>query len=168
MSGGQASLQTLISSQEEKRDPGQHEGDDGGYEESCRMKAMVWDNLGDERERERGTCPWSHFTSLSQVTRKSYSRSSTESARLAWLWPQLCPHWLRPSRPKPSAALLRACSLRAWLPHGTAEALSRTNAARSPAWRLAHSRTTHPKPGILQAPQNVTCLDPCVTNLRQH
>lgn len=53
MSGGQASLQTLISSQEEKRDPGQHEGDDGGYEESCRMKAMVWDNLGDERERER-------------------------------------------------------------------------------------------------------------------
>ena len=49
MSGDQASLQTLIASREEKCGPGQHEGGDGGYEESCCMKAMVWDTLGDKR-----------------------------------------------------------------------------------------------------------------------
>lgn len=63
MSGEQASLQTLISSREEKRDPGQHKGDNGGCEESCRMKAMVWDDLGDERGR--GVLVRSHASHLS-------------------------------------------------------------------------------------------------------
>lgn len=49
--GEQASLHTLVSSQEEKRGPGQHEGGDGGYEESCCVKAMVGSNLGDEKRQ---------------------------------------------------------------------------------------------------------------------
>lgn len=82
MSGGQASLQTLISSQEEKRDPGQHEGDDGGYEESCHMKAMVWDNLGDERER--GGLVHGHTSHLSV---RSQGRVTAEAARSHGDWP---------------------------------------------------------------------------------
>lgn len=81
MSGGQASLQTLISSQEEKCDPGQHEGDDGGYEESCRMKTMVWDNLGDERERETEGLVHGHTSHLSghkeELQQKQHGVSET-------------------------------------------------------------------------------------------
>lgn len=42
MSGKHASLQTLISNQEEKHSPGQHQGEDEGHEEPCCVEAVVW------------------------------------------------------------------------------------------------------------------------------